>query len=90
MEAYGFNNNQYDPCIANATINGKHNNVTFHRYDLKVYHKDPYHVTKFACYIPWIYRKEIKTERGKVNYYLVMDINDQIFGVNYGRIYRRN
>ena len=28
IEAYGFVINPYDPCVANATINGKQMNVT--------------------------------------------------------------
>ena len=43
--------------------------------ELKVSHKDPVHITKFACYLLLIYVKEIRVKRGKVHYYLDMYID---------------
>ena len=60
MEYYGLKTNTYNPCIANLVINGKHMTVTWHAYDLRVYHKDPVHITKFAFYFVSMYGKEIK------------------------------
>ena len=47
LEAYGFEVNPYDPCVANKMVNGSQMTVTWHVDDLKVSHKDYDEVTKF-------------------------------------------
>ena len=42
LQKYGFKVNPYDPCVANAMINGSQMTVTWHVDDLKVSHKDPF------------------------------------------------
>ena len=55
LEAYGLNTNPYDNFVVNIIIIDKHMTVTLYVNDLKVYHKDPDHITKFVCYISSIY-----------------------------------
>jgi hypothetical protein len=50
-----FTINPYDPCIANATINGNQMTITWHVDDLKVSHVDPFQITKFSTYLAAIY-----------------------------------
>jgi hypothetical protein len=50
-----FTINPYDPCVANATINGKQMTITWHVDDLKVSHVDLFQITKFAAYLATIY-----------------------------------
>ena len=40
LEAYGFEVNPYDPCVANADVNGKQMTVTWQVDDLKVLHTE--------------------------------------------------
>ena len=42
IEEYGFKVNPYNPCVANADLNGHQMTVTWHVDDLKVSHKDPF------------------------------------------------
>ena len=49
--------------------------VTWHVDDLKVYHKDPYQITKFSSYISIIYGEKLTVKRGKVHDYLWMDLD---------------
>ena len=67
--------NPYDPCVANATINGKQMTITWHVDDLKVSHIDPFQITKFASYLASIYREGLVVHHGKVHDYLGMDLN---------------
>ena len=48
IEAYGFKVNPYDPCVANADLNGHQMAMTWHVDDLKFSHKDPFEITKFT------------------------------------------
>ena len=70
LEGYGFVINPYDPCVANAMINGHQMTVTWHVDDLKVSHKDPFEITKFTAYLSSIYGKKLSVKRGKVHDYL--------------------
>jgi hypothetical protein len=70
-----FTINPYDPCVANATINGKQMTITWHVDDLKVSHVDPFQITKFAAYLATIYGNELVVHRGKIHDYLGMDLN---------------
>ena len=66
LERYGFELNPYDPCVANKMINGEQMTVVWHGDNLKVSHKDPFQVTKFAAYyLSSIYGKELTVKQGK-------------------------
>ncbi len=65
----------YDPCVANAIINGKQMTITWHVDDLKVPHVDPFQITKFAAYLASIYGNGLVVYGGKVHNYLGMDLN---------------
>jgi hypothetical protein len=75
LEHYGFIINPYDPCVANAMINGKQMTVTWHVDDLKVSHEDPAEITKFANYLAVIYGERLTVHRGLVHDYLGMDLD---------------
>jgi hypothetical protein len=47
LESTGFKVNPFNPCIANATVNGTQMTVCWHVDDLKVSHVDQKEVTKF-------------------------------------------
>ena len=49
--------------------------VTWHVDDLKVYHKDPYQITKFSSYISIIYGEKLTVKRGKVHDYIGMELD---------------
>jgi len=79
LEGYGFVINPYDPCVTNAMINVGHQmTVTWHVNDLKVSHKDPFEITKFATYLSSIYGKKLSVKRGKVHDYLGKDLAQQL------------
>ena len=42
LEDYGFETNEYDPCVANKILNGYQMTVFWHMDDLKVSHKDEF------------------------------------------------
>jgi len=46
LEAYGFEVNPYDPCVANKMVAGSQMTVTWHVDDLKVSHKSAFEVTR--------------------------------------------
>ena len=48
---YGFVINTYDPCVANAMIDGYQITDTPHVDNLKISHNDPYHITKLSSYL---------------------------------------
>jgi len=75
LKHYGFVINPYDPCVANATINGKQMTVTCHVDDLKVSHKDPAEITKFANYLAVIYEEKLTVHRELIHDYLGMDLD---------------
>jgi hypothetical protein len=76
-----FTINPYDPCVANATINGKQMTITRHVNDLKVSHVDPFQITKFAAYLATIYGNCLVVHRGKIHDYLGMDLNFAMDGI---------
>ena len=51
IKAYGSKVNPYDPCVDNDDLNGHQITVTWHVDDLKVSHKDPFEITKFAHHL---------------------------------------
>ena len=67
--------NPYDPCVANTMINGKQMTVTWHVYNLKASHVDPFQNTKFAVYLASIYGNGLVVHQGQVHDYLGMDFN---------------
>ena len=74
LEGYSFVINPYDPCVVNAMINGHQMTVTWHVDDLKVSHKDPFEINKFATYLSSIYGKKLLVKRGKVHDYLGVNL----------------
>jgi hypothetical protein len=76
-----FTINPYDPCVANATINGKQMTITWHVDDLKVSHVNPFQITKFAAYLATIYGNGLVVHRGKIHDYLGMDLNFSTDGI---------
>ena len=75
LEEYGFVINPYDPCVENAMIYGHQMTVAWHVNDLKVSHKDPFEITKFATYLSSIYGKKLSVKKDKVHDYLGMDLD---------------
>ena len=75
LKKYGFTINPYDPCVANAMINGQQMTVIWHVDDLKVSHKDPKEIDKFATYLSGIYGEKLTVHRGKVHDYLGIDLD---------------
>ena len=75
LKRYGFTINPYNPCVANADINGNQMTVMRHVDDLKVSHKDSFEITKFATYLSTIYGKKLTVHQGKINDYLGMDLD---------------
>ena len=75
LEQYGVVLNPYDPYITNMMIDGHQMTVTWYVDDIKVYHKDPFQVTKCACYLQLIYGKTPTVKRGKIHDYLGMKLD---------------
>ena len=48
LEDYGFETNEYGPCVANKTVNGSHMTFFWHFDDLNMSHKDSFETTRFA------------------------------------------
>ena len=74
LEAYGFQINPYDPCVANKMINEKQMTVVWNVDHLKVSHVDKFEVTKFAGYLSIIYGG-LSVHRGGIHDYLVIDLD---------------
>ena len=75
LEDNGFEINPYDPCVANKMVGGHQMTVCWHVDDLKVSHKDPKEITKFAVYLSSIYGEKLTVHRGKVHDYLGVDFD---------------
>jgi hypothetical protein len=73
--------NPFDPCVANANINGKQMTVCWHVDDLKVSHMDEFEITKFADYLVGIYGDKLTAHHGDVHDYLGMDLDYSEKGV---------
>eukprot|EP00804_Cyclotella_cryptica_P021176 CCRYP_001489-RA/>CCRYP_001489-RA protein AED:0.41 eAED:0.35 QI:0/-1/0/1/-1/1/1/0/615 len=80
LEAFGFELNPYDPCVANKMVNGEQMTLTWHVDDLKVSHKDAFELTKFILYLARIYGDKITVNRGKYHDYLGMDLDYSVPG----------
>ncbi|KAL7545139.1 hypothetical protein ACHAWF_008493 [Thalassiosira exigua] len=82
-KAYGFKLNPYDPCVANMTVDGEQYTVVWHVNDLKCSHKDPKVNTRLAAYCASIYGDTVTVHRGKLNYYLGINID---YGAQKGKV----
>ena len=67
--------NPYDPCVSNKLVKGEAVAVVCHVDDIKVLHKDPFEVTKFALYLSTVYRNKLKLHRVNIHDYLVIDLD---------------
>ena len=47
--------NPYGPCVTHRMVDIYQSTVTWNVGDLKVYHRDPFQITKFSIYISLIY-----------------------------------
>ena len=75
LEEMGFVVNDYDPCVANCTVEGSQLTVTWHVDDLKVSHANPNVVSKFILDMAKIYGPNITVSRGETHDYLGMDLD---------------
>ena len=75
LEFMGFEINPYDPCVANMMVTGAQCTVCWHIDDLKVSHVDEAAVTAFSLKLADLYKRRVKTHRGKVFDYLGMDLD---------------
>jgi hypothetical protein len=82
LQAYGFELNPYDPCVANKMVDGTQMTVSWHVDDLKVSHKNEKNVTEFLKWVTDTYGQygEVKTTRGKLHDYLGMTLNYKVPG----------
>jgi len=75
FEAYGFEINPYDPCVANKmTDNGKQLTVVWHVDDLMATCEDDFELTKFSCYLGRIYGPKLSMHTGRKHDYLGVDL----------------
>ena len=76
IESIGFEVNPYDICVANRTIHGKQQTVTWHVDDLKSSHVNPKVNDEFAEWCEKTYGSDdlghVKIVRGKTHDYLAM------------------
>ena len=79
LEAYGFNVNPYDPCVANKMIGGKQLTVFWHANNLKISCIDANEVTKMIQWLESEYG-EMHGSRGKRHDYLEMWLDYSIPG----------
>ena len=69
--------NPYNPCVKSKLVNRK----WWKRYDLKVSQKNSFEVTKFTIYLSSINGNKLKFHRGKVHYYLRMNLEKSETGL---------
>ena len=75
LEAYGFEINPYDPCVANKiTEGGKQLTVIWNVDDLMGSCKDYFELTKFSCYLANIYGPKLRMHMGHKHDYLGVDM----------------
>ena len=75
LEAYVFVINTYYQCVSNTTVDGHQMTAIWHVDDLKVSHKEPYHITNFAIYLSSIYGDKLTVKCGRVYDYLGIDLH---------------
>ncbi len=75
FEAYGFEINPYDPCVANKVTNGGEQlTVVWHVDDLMASCRDDFELTKFSCYLGRIYGPKLSMHTGRKHDYLGVDM----------------
>jgi hypothetical protein len=75
LEAYGFEVNPYDHCIANKeTDAGKQLTVVWHMDNLKGSCEGDFELTKFSCYLGKIYGLRLSMHTGRKHDYLGVDM----------------
>jgi hypothetical protein len=77
IESVGFEINPYDVCVANRTINGNQQTLTWHVDNVKSSHVDPKVNDEFTQWCERTYAGSnelghVKVVRGKVHDYLAM------------------
>ena len=55
LDDYGFETNQYEPCVSNKIVNGYQMTFFWHVDYLKVSHKNEFEITRFATYLKVVY-----------------------------------
>ena len=70
LKINGFSQNPYNPYVENKLVNGEMIKVVWHANDIKVPHKDPFEVNKFATNLSTIYGKKPIVHRVKLHGYL--------------------
>jgi hypothetical protein len=73
LQAYGFELNEYDPCVANMMVNGAQMTVTWHVDDLKISHKQGGEIEKLLTYLKSKYGDGLSINRGNYHDYLGID-----------------
>ncbi len=74
-EAYGFEVNPYDPCVANKmTEVGKQLTMIRHVDDLMGSCEDDFELTKFSCYLGKMYGPKLRMHLGRKHEYLGMNM----------------
>ena len=78
LESIGYEVNPYDKCIANRTVKGNQQTVTWHVDDTKVSHINPEVNSEFCKWCEEKYGDEengkVKIHRGKIHDYLAMKL----------------
>ena len=75
LEAYGFEVNPYDPCVANKTTeSGKQMTFIWHVDDLMGLCEDDFELTKLTCYLARIYGSKLTMHTGQKHDYLGVDM----------------
>ena len=72
---YGFEMNDYDPCVANMDTPGEQLTVLWHVDDLKISCKDSFEITKLLSYLNKLYGGKLVAHRGKKCDYLGMNLD---------------
>ena len=74
---WGFKLNNYDPCVANKTINGKQCTIIWHVDDLKISHLKKKVVQQIITDLNRVFRQEstLTTTHGKVLEFLGMKLD---------------
>jgi hypothetical protein len=69
LRAYGFELNEYDPCVANKMVNGTQMTVCWHVDDLKASHKEEGELAKLVMYLKGMYGDRLSVHEGDVHDY---------------------
>jgi hypothetical protein len=82
FEAWGFEQNPYDPCVANKMVDGHQCTIVWHVDDLKISHKSPDVVTNVIDLLQDEFGEitPVTAVRGKVHDYLGMELDFRVKG----------